>query len=198
MTTDQLDDLELLSAANPVRAEDAVAEAEAARALFERVLATPAEAVEPPHRSRRRTGFVALAAAVVGLTVAVVLTSLPDGSPSIADRAYAAVSKPTLYHVVVRSTIDAPAFFQRELDLPRGVEVMPLLRDRPCPLCPRSTAGDRPPRGHRSRAYLGVVRRAVFGDPHDRRAVNRVQRSIGAAGGSGGARLASPRGPRAA
>ncbi len=51
------------------------------------------------------------------------LSSLPDGSPSAADRAYAAVSKPTLYHVVVRSTIDAPAFLQRELDLPRGVEV---------------------------------------------------------------------------
>lgn len=124
MSTDKLDDLELLSAADPVRAEDAVAEGEAARALLGRVLATPAEAVEPPHRSRRRTGLVALAAAVVGLTVAVVLTSLPDGSPSIADRAYAAVSKATLYHVVVRSTIDAPAFLQRELDLPRGVEVM--------------------------------------------------------------------------
>lgn len=123
MTTDKLDDLELLSAANPVRAEETVADAEAARALLERVLATPAEAVEPPHRSRRRTGFVALAAAVVGLTVAVVLTSLSDGSPSIAERAYAAVSKPTLYHVVVRSTIEAPAFLRRELDLPRGVEL---------------------------------------------------------------------------
>ena len=120
MTRDNLDDLELLRAANPVRAEDAVADAEPAPALLERVLATPREAVEPTRRGRRRTGVVALAAAVVALSLAVVVTSLPDGSPSVVDRAYAAVSQPTLYHVVMRVRSEAPAFIERELDLPRG------------------------------------------------------------------------------
>lgn len=120
MTRDNLDDLKLLRTANPVRAEDAVADAEPARALLERVLATPREAVEPPRRTRGRVGLVALGAAVVGLILAVVVTSLGSGSPSVVDRAYAAVSKPTLYHVVTRATSDAPAFIERELDLPRG------------------------------------------------------------------------------
>ncbi|HEV2061088.1 MAG TPA: hypothetical protein VGR11_17180 [Solirubrobacteraceae bacterium] len=124
MTRNNLDDLKLLGAANPVRAEDAVADAEPARTLLERVLATPREAVEPPRRSRRRAGLVALGAAVVGLILAVVVASLGNGSASVVDRAYAAVSKPTLYHVVTRMTTDAPAFIERELDLPRGVEVM--------------------------------------------------------------------------
>lgn len=124
MTTDNLDDLKLLRAANPVRAADAVADAEPAPALLERVLAPPREAGEPRRRNRRRTGFVALAAAVVGLTLAVVVASLSDGSPTVVDRAYAAVSKPTLYHVVTRATSDAPAFIERELDLPRGEVVM--------------------------------------------------------------------------
>lgn len=118
------DDLRLLSAANPVRAEDEVADSQPARALLERVLATSAEAVVPPPRSRRRTRFIALAAVVAGLTLAVVPTRLPESSPSVVDRAYAAVSKPTLYHVVTRATRHAPAFIERELDLPRGVAMM--------------------------------------------------------------------------
>ena len=124
MTTDDHDDLKLLRAANPLRAADAVADAEPAPALLERLLATPREAVKPPRPSRRRAGFVALAAVVAGLALAGVLTSLPEGSPTVVDRAYAAVTKPTLYHVVTRVTTDAPAFIRRKFDIPRGELMM--------------------------------------------------------------------------
>jgi hypothetical protein len=103
MTSAKLDDLALLRTANPVRAEDAVAESERAEVLLERLLATPAEVVDPPRRSRRRSRSVALAGAAAALILAVVLIRLPEGAPSVVDRANAAVSKPRLYHVVWRA-----------------------------------------------------------------------------------------------
>jgi ferric-dicitrate binding protein FerR (iron transport regulator) len=103
MTSAKLDDLALLRTANPVRAEDAVAESERGRGAARAAARHAAEVVDPPRRSRRRSRSVALAGAAAALILAVVLIRLPEGAPSVVDRANAAVSKPRLYHVVWRA-----------------------------------------------------------------------------------------------
>lgn len=109
--TDDL--LTRLATADPVATADAPTAEEERQAaqLLERVLASPAH--EQPARapSRRRPllvrrGLVGAAFAAT-LAVALVLVLSPS-QRSFADRAYAAVTAPELFHVVVRSSHDIP------------------------------------------------------------------------------------------
>ena len=104
--TDDL--LTRLAAADPVRlpeAPTAEEERQAARVL-ERVLASPVHEPAPavPGRRRRvvaRRGIIGLAVAA-SLAVGLVLVVSPS-QRSLAERAYAAVTAPQLFHVVVRA-----------------------------------------------------------------------------------------------
>jgi len=77
--------------------------------LLERVMTMP---VVQPRVSRtprrRRTGLVAVAAAASLAVALVVLLSPFERTPGLAERAYAAVTAPKLFHVVVRSTYVTP------------------------------------------------------------------------------------------
>ena len=101
--------LDRVAAANPVASgtELAPAERRAADALRERVPAIPPEA--PRRRPRRRHRLVLAGVAAAALILAAVVTSVLDRGPSVAERAYAAISGPSLYHVVSTTTVDAPA-----------------------------------------------------------------------------------------
>ena len=102
-----------LAAADPA-ATTAVLTAEDERQatqLLERAVATPVPEPAPRQRARRRGvgGRRALAgiAVAASLAIAVVLVLSP-GQRSLADRAYAAVTAPELFHVVVRASYDSP------------------------------------------------------------------------------------------
>lgn len=85
--------------------------------LLERVIATAVQEESTPPRPVRRRGrrrvFVGVAAAA-SLAVALALVLSP-AQRSLADRAYAAVTAPDLFHVVSRSTSDVP-----DLNAPAG------------------------------------------------------------------------------
>lgn len=108
-----------LEAADPVAMpEHATPEEEREAALlFEHVMATAAQEDSLPPRPVRRRGrrrvFVGVAAAGA-LAVALALVLSP-AQRSLADRAYAAVTAPDLFHVVARATSDVP-----DLNAPAG------------------------------------------------------------------------------
>lgn len=97
-----------IAAADPVSTTEPLGAEEEREAalLLERLLATPVQekGVSPRPTRRRRRGLVAVAFAV-SLAIALALVVSP-ARRSLADRAYAAVTAPNLFHVVVRSTFD--------------------------------------------------------------------------------------------
>jgi hypothetical protein len=105
--------LDRVAAANPVPSDTALqpGERQEADALLTRLLNAPEEPTAVPHRARphRARRSLVLAGAVACLIVALLATSVLDRGPSFEDRAYAAVSQPSLYHVVTRTTSTVPA-----------------------------------------------------------------------------------------
>jgi hypothetical protein len=69
----------------------------------------PSRTTQGPRRLRRARSYI-VAGVAAALIVAVSVTSVLDRGPSVVERAYAAVSEPSLYHVVRSTTIDAPAW----------------------------------------------------------------------------------------
>ena len=98
--------LERVSAANPVSLELDAEDRRAAERLCERVVSTPAGTARSRRAPRRRLTLAA-AAGVLGLALAVLV--LAGRGPSVAERAYAAVSADQgVFHVVMRMSADVP------------------------------------------------------------------------------------------
>lgn len=111
--TRSTDVLDRVAAANPVptgttRSPDEDRDADA---LLKRLLATAATDA-PARHSRQWTRSLVLAVAAAAVIIAVTVANALDRGPNVVERAYAAVSKPALYHVVRSTTIDAPRWLK--------------------------------------------------------------------------------------